>query len=421
MERCDDTYGKCMTDANERNTSTTAAPTGALRDLLVLDLTRVLSGPFATMTLADLGADVIKIEQPGTGDDTRKWGPPFQGDQAAYFLAVNRNKRSLAVDLKSPEGREVVWKIAMKADVVVENFRPGTAARLGLGFEELSEANPGLVYASISGYGQTGPDAALAGYDAIAQARSGIMSVTGEADGPPVRVGVSSADLAAGMWATIGILAALHEKQRSGRGQWVDISLLDGSVAWLTYVSSGYFASGNVPQRYGSAHPTIAPYQAFASSDGYVMIAVGNDGLWRRFASVIGRNDLASDERFLTNALRVGNRSVLIPLLEQILVARTTNEWVDALNAAGVPVGPIQTVDQALVDPQILARGMISEMRHPTAGTVNAVNCPIRLTRTPVSVKSAPPLLGQHTSEVLTELGFDTDEIRGLYESGTVQ
>jgi crotonobetainyl-CoA:carnitine CoA-transferase CaiB-like acyl-CoA transferase len=243
-------------------------PTGALQDVVVLDLTRILSGPFATMTLADLGADVVKVEQVGTGDDTRAWGPPFQGDAAAYFLAVNRNKRSIAVDLKSPQGRAAVWKLAMKADVLVENFRPGTAAKLGFGFEELSQANPGLVYASISGYGQTGPESQRPGYDAIAQARSGIMSVTGEADGPPVRVGVSSADIAAGMWATIGILAALHEKQRTGRGQWVDISLLDGSVAWLTYVSSGYFASGKIPRRYGSAHPTIVPYQAFASSDG---------------------------------------------------------------------------------------------------------------------------------------------------------
>ncbi|HEY5223936.1 MAG TPA: CaiB/BaiF CoA-transferase family protein [Microbacteriaceae bacterium] len=410
-----------MTDANVHDTPAAGAPTGALQDLLVVDLTRILSGPFATMTLADLGADVIKIEQPGTGDDTRQWGPPFQGDQAAYFLAVNRNKRSLAVDLKSSKGREVVWKLAMRADVVVENFRPGTAARLGFGFDELSQANPGLVYASISGYGQTGPDAARAGYDAIAQARSGIMSVTGESDGPPVRVGVSSADLAAGMWATIGILAALHEKQRTGHGQWVDISLLDGSVAWLTYVSSGYFANGNVPQRYGSAHPTIAPYQAFASSDGYVMVAVGNDGLWNRFTSAIGRNDLASDERFLTNALRVGNRAVLIPLLEQILVTRTTGEWVDALNEFGVPVGPIQTVDQALADPQVLSRGMVAEMQHPTAGTINAVNCPIRLTRTPAAVKSAPPLLGQHTHEVLAELGFDLGEITALYEAGAVQ
>jgi Predicted acyl-CoA transferases/carnitine dehydratase len=398
-----------------------ARPGGALSGLLVLDLTRILSGPFATMTLADLGADVVKVEQPGAGDDTRAWGPPSQGGEAAYFLSINRNKRSLAVDLKSPEGRAAVWKLALKADVLVENFRPGTAARLGFGFEEVSAANPGLVYASISGFGQTGPDAGRAGYDAIAQARSGIMSVTGEADGPPVRVGVSSADLTAGMWATIGILAALHEKQRTGRGQWVDISLLDGSVAWLTYVSSGYFASGKIPQRYGSAHPTIAPYQAFASSDGYVMVAVGNDGLWRRYAGAIGRPELADDDRFTTNAERVRHRDVLIPLLAHIMATRTTKDWVDALNSAGVPVGPIQTVDEALADPQVLARGMVAEVQHPTAGALNLVNCPIHLTRTPAKVRTPPPLLGQHTDEVLSELGFDDATIASMHAAGTVQ
>ena len=396
-------------------------PEAALADLLVLDLTRILSGPFATMTLADLGADVIKIEQPGSGDDTRQWGPPFQGDQAAYFLAVNRNKRSLAVDLKSPQGRALVRQLALKSDVVVENFRPGTAARLGLGYEELSRENPGLIYASISGYGQTGPDSLRPGYDAIAQARSGIMSVTGEADGPPVRVGVSSADLVAGMWATIGILAALHEKQRTGSGQWVDISLLDGSVSWLTYVSSGYFASGAIPRRYGSAHPTIAPYQAFASSDGFVMVAVGNDGLWRRFASALGRQDLLDDERYATNPSRVAHREVLIPQIEQAMLTRTTAQWVQTLDDAGVPVGPIQTVDQAVQDPQVLARGIIVELDHPTAGPLKVVGCPVRLTRTPPSVRTPPPILGQHTDEVLAALGFSDDDIASLHHSGVVE
>ena len=396
-------------------------PEAALADLLVLDLTRILSGPFATMTLADLGADVIKIEQPGSGDDTRQWGPPFQGDQAAYFLAVNRNKRSLAVDLKSPQGRALVRQLALKSDVVVENFRPGTAARLGLGYEELSRENPGLIYASISGYGQTGPDSLRPGYDAIAQARSGIMSVTGEADGPPVRVGVSSADLVAGMWATIGILAALHEKQRTGSGQWVDISLLDGSVSWLTYVSSGYFASGAIPRRYGSAHPTIAPYQAFASSDGFVMVAVGNDGLWRRFASALGRQDLLDDERYTTNPSRVAHREVLIPQIEQAMLTRTTAQWVQTLDDAGVPVGPIQTVDQAVQDPQVLARGIIVELDHPTAGPLKVVGCPVRLTRTPPLVRTPPPILGQHTDEVLAALGFTDDDIASLHHSGVVE
>lgn len=398
-----------------------AGPGTALGDLLVLDLTRILSGPFATMTLADLGADVIKVEQPGSGDDTRQWGPPFQGDDAAYFLAVNRNKRSLAVDLKSPEGLRVVQDLARRADVVVENFRPGTAARLGLGYEELSRENPGLVYASISGYGQTGPEAGRPGYDAIAQARSGIMSVTGETDGPPVRVGVSSADLVAGMWATIGILAALHEKQRTGSGQWVDISLLDGSVSWLTYVSSGYFASGEIPKRYGSAHPTIAPYQAFSTADGFVMVAVGNDSLWRKYAAAIGRTDLAEDERYATNPSRVARRETLVPQLEQVMQTRTTAEWVAALDDAGVPVGPIQTVDQALQDPQVLARDMVADLVHPTAGPMKVVGCPVRLTRTPPSVRTAPPLLGQDSDAILAELGLSADRIRSLHTSGAIQ
>ncbi|WP_113718364.1 CaiB/BaiF CoA transferase family protein [Arthrobacter dokdonensis] len=394
---------------------------GALADLVVLDLTRILSGPFATMTLADLGADVIKVEQPGRGDDTRQWGPPFQGEEAAYFLSVNRNKRSLAVDLKSPEGLAAVRQLALKADVLVENFRPGTAARLGLGYEELSVRNPGLVYASISGYGQTGPDAHRPGYDAIAQARSGIMSVTGEAGGPPVRVGVSSADLTAGMWATIGILAAVHEKGRTGRGQWVDISLLDGSVSWLTYVSSGYFASGNVPRRYGSAHPTIVPYQAFATADGFTMVAVGNDGLWRRFTKALDREDLTQDARFASNPDRVAHRDTLVPLIEGIMLTRTTDEWVEALDLAGVPVGPIQTVDQALADPQVLARGMVATVQHPTEGELRMVGCPVRLSRTPAEVRAAPPLLGQHTEDILAGLGFDESRIASLRKDGAVQ
>jgi len=397
-----------------------ATPAGALSGLRVLDLSRVLSGPFATMTLADLGADVIKVEQPGTGDDTRQWGPPFQGGEAAYFLSVNRNKRSLAVDLKSADGLAIVRDIAAEVDIVVENFRPGTAARLGLGYEELAGAHPGLVYASISGYGQTGPDSARAGYDAIAQARSGIMSVTGEADGPPVRVGVSSADLVAGMWAVIGILAALRERDRSGAGQWVDISLLDGSVSWLTYVASGYFASGERPRRYGSAHPTIAPYQAFGTADGYVMVAVGNDGLWRRFAPAVGLGELLDDDRFRTNPQRVGHRDTLIPLIEKAMSARSSDEWVRRLDEAGVPVGPIQTVDEVMHDPQVLARGMVSELKHPTAGTLRTIGCPVRLTATPPAVRTVPPLLGQHTDDVLAELGLSEERIGALHRSGAV-
>ncbi len=394
---------------------------GPLKGLVVLDLSRILSGPFATMTLADLGAEVIKIEQPGLGDDTRHWGPPFQGTEAAYFLSVNRNKKSLAVDLKNPQGLEAVKRLAEKADVVVENFRPGTAARLGLGYEDLSKYNPGLIYASISGYGQTGPESQRAGYDAIAQARSGIMSVTGESDGPPVRVGNSASDLIAGSWAVIGVLSALQERNRTGQGQWVDISLLDGSISWLTYLANGYLASGKIPQRYGSAHPTIAPYQAFATFDGFVMLAVGNDALWRRFTNAIGRPELTDDPRFATNPLRVTNRAELVPLVQEIMAQATTDEWTTLFDEAGIPAGPIQTVDQALEDPQVLARGMITDLDHPEAGSLKVVSCPVKLNRTPASVRTAPPLLGQHTAEVLTAAGYDEDSIQDMRSTGAIQ
>jgi crotonobetainyl-CoA:carnitine CoA-transferase CaiB-like acyl-CoA transferase len=390
--------------AREQDGESFTATPGALEGIHVLDLTRVLSGPFATMTLADLGADVIKIEQPGTGDDTRQWGPPFQGDQSAYFLSVNRNKRSVALDLKSDEGRQAARVLADRADIIVENFRPGTAARLGLGYEEISQTNPRVVYASISGYGQTGPDAGRPGYDAIAQARSGLMSVTGERDGRPVRVGVSSTDLTAGMWALVGILAALYRREQTGAGQWVDISLLDGQVSWLTYVASGYFATGDVPRRYGSAHPTIAPYQGFATADGDLMVAVGNDGLWTRFAPAVGLGALVDDPRFMHNPERVTNRDELVCLVAERLTTRSTAEWIQILDKVGVPVGPINTVDEVMIDPQVLSRGMVIELEHPTAGRLKLVGSPLRLSVSPTTVRRPPPLLGEHTDEVLAEL-----------------
>jgi formyl-CoA transferase/CoA:oxalate CoA-transferase len=379
---------------------------GALGGIKVLDLSRVLSGPFATMTLADMGADVVKVEEPTRGDDTRQWGPPFQEDQAAYFLAVNRNKRSVAIDMKSEAGHAAVRALADWADVIVENFRPGTAERLGLGYAEVSRTNPRVVYASISGYGQTGPDSQLPGYDAVAQARSGLMSVTGEPGRTPVRVGVSSTDLTAGMWALVGILAALYRREETGRGQWIDVSLLDGQISWLTYVASGYFATGKVPQRYGSAHPTIAPYQAFDTTDGSVMIAVGNDGLWARFLPVVGLEHLADDPRFVHNPQRIENRDELIGLIAPRIAARPTAEWVARLSEAGVPAGPVNTVDQVMTDPQVVARDMVWEVEHPTAGHLRMVACPLKMSESTTSVRLAPPLLGQHTDEVLAELGL---------------
>ncbi|MFF3127362.1 CaiB/BaiF CoA transferase family protein [Streptomyces sp. NPDC057908] len=394
---------------------------GALAGLRVLDLSRILSGPFCTMILGDLGADVIKVENVEGGDDTRAWGPPFQGEDAAYFHTVNRNKRGIAVDLKDPRCRDLVGRLAATADVVVENFRPGTAARLGLGYEQIRELNPRAVYVSVSGYGQTGPLSQEPGYDAIAQALSGVMSVTGEPDGPPVRVGVSGADLAAGMWACIGLLAALHARERTGEGQWVDVSLLDGQISWLTYVAGGYFVTGEVPRRYGSAHPTIVPYQAFPTADGYLMVAAGNDTLWRRFAPAIGLSHLGEDPRFATNPDRVRNRETLLPLIEAALGERSAQEWGKALSDAGVPAGPINTVDQALAHPQVQARNMIAEVDHPSAGTIRMVASPLKLSDTAPAIRTAPPELGQHTAEVLGGLGLDTDALSELRDKGAVR
>jgi crotonobetainyl-CoA:carnitine CoA-transferase CaiB-like acyl-CoA transferase len=396
-------------------------PTGPLTGLRVLDLSRILSGPFATMILADLGAEVIKLENPVGGDDTREWAPPYQGDQSAYFLSINRNKRGIAVDLKSDAGREIALRLADGADVLVENFRPGAAARLGLGYPELSGRNPRLVYASISGYGQTGPDAELPGYDAIAQALGGVVSVTGESTGPPVRVGTPVADLGAAMWAAIGVLAALHARSASGRGDWIDISLLDGQIAWLTYVAGGYFASGEVPRRYGSAHPTIVPYQALRTSDGYLMVAVGNDSLWQRFAPIIGLPELAGDSRFATNPDRVVHRDELIPLIETALASRASADWAAELSRAGIPAGAINTVDRALAHPQVLARDMVLTTEHPTAGTLRMPGSPVRLSGHTATVRRPPPLLGEHTDEVLSELGYSAAAIASLHQGGVVR
>ncbi len=394
---------------------------GPLAGIRVLDVTRALSGPFATMVLGDLGADVIKVEDVWHGDDTRRWGPPFQGDDAAYFLSVNRNKRGLAVNLKTPEGRDIVRRLALASDIVMENFRPGTAARLGLEYGELARQNPRLIYASISGYGQTGPSAPLPGYDAVAQAVSGMMSVTGEPDGEPVRSGTSLADVGGGMWALIGILAALHARQASGQGQLVDVSLLDGQVAWLTYVAGKYFATGVTPGRHGSAHESLTPYQVLPTADAPLMVAVGSDGLWQRFTEATGLGDLAGDPRYATNPDRVRNRDTLIPRITQALAARGCAEWTDLLNAAGVPAGPVNTVPAALEHPQVAAREMVTEIEHPVAGPLKMLGSPIKLSAQPTAIRRPPPTLGQHTDEILAEAGFTAAEIAELHQASVVR
>ncbi len=385
-----------------------------LAGFTVIDLTRVLSGPYCTMQLADMGARVIKIEQPGKGDDTRAWGPPFVEGESAYFLSVNRNKESLTLDLKQPAARRILDRLLDEADVLVENFRPGTMARLGLDYETVSARRPRLVYCSISGFGQTGPRRAEAGYDAVMQAEGGLMSITGAGDGPPFRLGVAISDIVTGLFAAQGIALALLSRERTGAGQLVDIGMLDATAALLTYQAGIYFATGAPPPRMGNRHPTIVPYETLPASDGEFVVAVGNDDLWRRFCDVIGGHGLAADERFATNRARVANYRDLRPHLVDHLRARTRGAWVAALKAAGVPCGSVRDVGEVLEDPQLRARDMIQEVEHAIAGAVRVTGVPIKLSATPGSVRSAPPALGQHTDAILLELGVSGDEIARL-------
>jgi crotonobetainyl-CoA:carnitine CoA-transferase CaiB-like acyl-CoA transferase len=393
---------------------------GPLEGLLVLDLSRILSGPYCTQILGDLGARVIKVERPGAGDDTRRWGPPWVGSSAAYFQSANRNKESVALDLKTASGREAALRLARRADVAVENFRPGTAEALGLGYARLAEENPRLIYASISGFGQTGPYRELPGYDAIAQGMGGMMAITGEPEGAPVRAGVAIADIGAGMWAAIGILAALRAREATGRGQYVDVSLVDGQIAWLTYVASNYFATGELPRRLGSAHPNIVPYQAMPAADGFIMLAVGNDDLWRRFCAAIDWPELADDPRYATNPDRVGNRDRLLPQLEARLRTRGMSDWLERFRRAGVPAGPIHDMARIESDPQVQAREMVVSLPHPEVGEVRLTGIPVKLSATPGAVRSAPPLLGQHTDAVLAEIGYTPEEIAAMRARGDV-
>ena len=392
-----------------------------LDDLVVIDFTRVLSGPYCTMQLADLGARIIKIEQPGRGDDTRAWGPPFVAGESAYFLSVNRNKESLTLDLKHRAAATVLDALLAQADVLVENFRPATMDRLGLGYEALAVRYPRLIYCSISGFGQTGPRAPDAGYDAVMQAEGGLMSVTGAADGPPFRLGVAIADIATGMFAAQAILAALVARDRTGRGQHVDVAMLDSVAALLTYQAGIFFATGTTPPRMGNRHPTIVPYETFSAADGEFVLAVGNDDQFRRLCVVLGRPDIASDERFASNARRVEHYAALKAALDPVIAQWTRPKLVEALTSAGVPCGSVRSVAEALADPQLAARDMIVALQHQSAGTVRVLGTPLKLSDTPAEVHAAPPVLGQHTEAILrNDVGLSDEEIRTLRESGAI-
>ncbi|HLG58564.1 MAG TPA: CaiB/BaiF CoA-transferase family protein [Vicinamibacterales bacterium] len=394
--------------------------TGPLAGLTVLDLTRVLSGPYCTMMLADMGARVIKVEHPGRGDETRAWGPPFVAGESAYFLSINRNKESITLDFKQAGGRKVLDRLLDKADVVVENFRPGTLGRVGLDYATLQASRPRLVFASISGFGQTGPRRNEAGYDAVIQAEGGLMSVTGAADGPAFRVGVAIADLVAGLLAAQGIVLALYTRDRTGRGQYVDVGMLDGVVSLLTYHASMHLTTGTLSQRVGNRHATIAPYDSFTAADGELFLAVGNDDQFRRFCEATGLQSLLAETRFATNPSRVVNHQDLRARLAPVLAQHPRSHWLTLLTEAGVPCGAVRDVADALADPQLLARQMIEAVEHATAGPLNVLGIPIKLSDTPGAVRTAPPTLGQHTTQVLNELGVPDDEIAELRRTGAI-
>ncbi len=399
-----------------------------LNGIRILDLTRALAGPYCTMMLGDLGADVIKVEQPGRGDESRGWGPPFVGQpygpypgESAYFLSANRNKRSITVNLKSPEGQEVVRQLVRRCDVFVENFRTGTLEEMGLGYDDLHALNPRLVYCSISGYGRTGPYADRPGYDFIIQAEGGLMGITGPEEGPPYRLGIPIVDITAGMFAATAVLAALHARDRTGEGQLIDLSLLDTAAALLTNVASNYLVGGEAPRRLGNAHPNITPYEAFPARDRWFALAVANERQWATLCQVIGRPELRDDPRFADNRTRVANRAALRKVLEAAFQTRDAAEWLAGFTQAGLPCGPISTIPDVFAHPQAEAREMVLTVEHPTAGEVRLPGFPYKLLGTPAAVRRPPPRLGEHTEEVLAELlGYSAGEVAGLRERGCV-
>ena len=405
---------------------------GALSHLRVLDLSRVLAGPWSGQILADLGAEVIKVERPGNGDDTRAWGPPFLKDaygentsEAAYYLSANRNKQSVTIDFTRPEGQKLVRELAAKSDILIENFKVGGLAAYGLDYESLKAINPDLIYCSITGFGQTGPYAKRAGYDFMIQGLGGLMSLTGRPEGEegagPVKVGVALTDILTGLYSTVAILAALAHRDHDGGGQHIDMALLDVQVACLANQAMNYLTTGNAPKRLGNAHPNIVPYQDFPTADGDFILTVGNDGQFRKFAEVAGQPQWADDPRFATNKLRVANRALLIPLIRQATVFKTTAEWVALLEAAGVPCGPINDLAQVFADPQVQARGLRVDMANGMGSSTPQVASPLRLSATPVDYRLAPPLLGEHTDALLQRLlGLDAEQITSLRSAAVI-
>ena len=392
-----------------------------LEGIRILDLTRVLSGPYCTMLLGDLGAEVIKVERPGEGDDTRSFAPPFQGDQAAYFLSINRNKKSITLDMKSEQGKEILWRLLDLSDVLVENFRPGAMERLGFGYEAVTNRRPAIIYCSISGFGDSGPQKDRPGYDVIVQGEAGIMDLTGPRDGPPHKVGTSIADLVSGLTAVQGILAALYTAKIDGRGQRVLVSMYEAVAALLTFNASIYFATGNTPKRRGNEHATIVPYETFEASDGWINLGVANDDIWRRFCAAVGTAELATDRRFANAPDRVRNRDALVPLIKTVIKQRSRDEWLKLLDDSGVPCGAIRTVAEDCDSEVLRARGMIAEMPHASAGNVKGIKSAIHLSETVLDTYTAPPKLGEHTNEVLTRLlGYSSDKVNALRREGVV-
>ena len=392
-----------------------------LEGITVLDLSRVLAGPYCTMMLADQGARVIKIEHPKAGDDTRGWGPPFLNGESAYFLSINAGKESITLDFKQPEGRKILDQLIAKADVLVENFRPGTLDKMGLDYRTLSQQHPRLIYCSVSGFGQTGPRSREAGYDAVMQAEGGLMSVTGSADGPPFRLGVPIADVTSGMFAASGVLLALYARENTGRGQLVDIAMLDSVMALLTYQGGIYFATNTPPPRRGNRHPTIVPYEVCSASDGDFVIAAGNDELFRKFCDVAGLQSLATHERFSKNKGRVEGYDEIRPIIQKQLLTRTRRAWIDALKAAGVPCGDVRDLKEVFEDPQVGPRDMLETMDHPKAGKIRVVGTPVKLSATTKSPRTPPPTLGQHTNAVLSkDLGVSAAEIEKLRAANVI-